>query len=194
MIEKDPFEILGLPYGSKDSVVKSRYKDLAKYYHPDLAEGNAEKMKAINEAYEAIKRGDYHSEEYYHPHINSRIQQQEENAAARQREAESFRQNDRGQSEKKSSGNPQYIPVWYWHGIPLSKKQYILLLVWKRFFAPLLLIAVGFLLLNFIWGQLFNNTLLEEIKSSFEQTGDFFQKASENSLIFSNSYLLKIDL
>lgn len=70
MMDKDPFAILGLPYGAPMQEVRKRYKEMANYYHPDKNPGDqkaAEKMKDINQAYTAIKSHDYYSEQHYYP-------------------------------------------------------------------------------------------------------------------------------
>lgn len=60
---RDPYEVLGVPRGAGIEEVKKRYRELASKYHPDKYTGNEladlaqEKMKAINEAYDAIVRG-----------------------------------------------------------------------------------------------------------------------------------------
>lgn len=57
---RDPYEVLGILRNATDDEVKSAYRKLAKKYHPDnynnspLASVAEEKMKEINEAYEAI--------------------------------------------------------------------------------------------------------------------------------------------
>lgn len=59
---KDPFEVLGVSPSASDEEVKRAYRDLARKYHPDnyqnnpLADLAQEKMKEINEAYDAITR------------------------------------------------------------------------------------------------------------------------------------------
>lgn len=56
----DPYSILGITESATDEEVKQAYRTLAKKYHPDnyndspLAEYASEKMKEINEAYDAI--------------------------------------------------------------------------------------------------------------------------------------------
>ncbi len=63
---RDPYEVLGINKNATEEEVKAAYKELAKKYHPDnyndnpLSDLAEEKMKEINEAYDAImarKRG-----------------------------------------------------------------------------------------------------------------------------------------
>ena len=57
---KDPYEVLGVSRDATDEQIKNAYRELARKYHPDSYNGNplsdlaAEKMKEINEAYDAI--------------------------------------------------------------------------------------------------------------------------------------------
>lgn len=59
---KDPYSVLGVPRTATDDELKKAYRDLARKYHPDnyantnLAEVAEEKMKEINEAYEAVQQ------------------------------------------------------------------------------------------------------------------------------------------
>ena len=59
---RDPYEVLGVSPDASDDEVKRSYRDLARKYHPDnyqnnpLADLAEEKMKEINEAYDAITR------------------------------------------------------------------------------------------------------------------------------------------
>lgn len=69
---KDPYEVLGVPRGASEDQIKSAYRELAKKYHPDNYSGSPlqdladEKMKEINEAYDAIMAGQpYTSGETY---------------------------------------------------------------------------------------------------------------------------------
>jgi hypothetical protein len=57
---KDPYAVLGVNAGASDDEIKRAYRELARKYHPDsyqdnpLADLAEEKMKEINEAYDAI--------------------------------------------------------------------------------------------------------------------------------------------
>lgn len=58
----DPYSVLGVDPGASDEEIKKVYRELARKYHPDnyqnnpLADLAEEKMKAVNEAYDAITR------------------------------------------------------------------------------------------------------------------------------------------
>ena len=58
----DPYSVLGITPEATDEEVKQAYRTLARKYHPDnyqnnpLADLAEEKMKEINEAYEAITK------------------------------------------------------------------------------------------------------------------------------------------
>ena len=58
----DPYSVLGVSPNASDEEVKKAYRDLARKYHPDnyhdnpLADLAQEKMKEINEAYDAITK------------------------------------------------------------------------------------------------------------------------------------------
>ncbi len=58
---KDPYKVLGVSRDATDAEIKKAYYELAKKYHPDnyanhpLSDLVSEKMKEINEAYDAIR-------------------------------------------------------------------------------------------------------------------------------------------
>ena len=58
----DPYKVLGVSRTATDDEIKKAYRELARKYHPDnyqdnpLADLAEEKMKEINEAYDAINK------------------------------------------------------------------------------------------------------------------------------------------
>lgn len=69
----DPYQVLGVKPDASDDEVKRAYRELARKYHPDnyqnnpLADLAEEKMKEINEAYDAVTKmrsGGYSSGSY----------------------------------------------------------------------------------------------------------------------------------
>ena len=98
---RDPYEVLGVKPGASDDEIKRAYRELARKYHPDnyqnnpLADLAEEKMKEINEAYDALTRkgsGGYQAQGAY----------QSQNAYQRQ---------SQGQSYGYSGANPLYTRV-----------------------------------------------------------------------------------
>ncbi|MDD6478770.1 MAG: DnaJ domain-containing protein [Oscillospiraceae bacterium] len=57
---KNPYSVLGVPKNATDEEIKNAYRELARKYHPDnytdnpLSDLASEKMKEINDAYDAI--------------------------------------------------------------------------------------------------------------------------------------------
>ncbi len=64
---KNPYEVLGIKEGASDEEIKKAYRELVKKYHPDkyvnnpLSDLASEKLKEINEAYDALTKGGYSS-------------------------------------------------------------------------------------------------------------------------------------
>ena len=58
----EPYSVLGVDSNASDEEIKRAYRELARKYHPDnyqnnpLADLAEEKMKEINEAYDAINK------------------------------------------------------------------------------------------------------------------------------------------
>src|SRR3954454_11070493 len=58
MVEQDYYDLLGVARGSDDAAIKAAYRRMAKECHPDRHNGcseQAERFKAINEAYDVLK-------------------------------------------------------------------------------------------------------------------------------------------
>ncbi len=59
---KDPYSVLGVSQSASDDEIKKAYRELARKYHPDnyqnnpLADLAEEKMKEVNEAYDALTK------------------------------------------------------------------------------------------------------------------------------------------
>lgn len=51
---KDYYKILGVEKGATDADIKRAFRKLAHQYHPDKTNGDAEKFKEINEAYQVL--------------------------------------------------------------------------------------------------------------------------------------------
>lgn len=55
--KRDYYEVLGIKKGADEKEIKSAYRKLAKKYHPDMNQGNAQaeqKFKEVTEAYEVL--------------------------------------------------------------------------------------------------------------------------------------------
>jgi len=65
---RDPYEVLGVAKNASDEEISKAYRKLAKKYHPDLNNGDAnstKRMSEINNAYETIKNGTPYEQGYY---------------------------------------------------------------------------------------------------------------------------------
>ena len=88
---KDPYSVLGLNKNATEEEIKNAYRELARKYHPDnyvdnpLSDLAGDKMKEINEAYDAIMNsrrsgkssnsGNYSNSQTSFPEIRSLINQ-----------------------------------------------------------------------------------------------------------------------
>lgn len=50
----DPYEILGVPPGSTEAVIKKAYRSLSKILHPDKETGDAKAFMKLTKAYQAL--------------------------------------------------------------------------------------------------------------------------------------------
>ena len=48
------YKVLGIPENASNTQVKQAFRDFAKKYHPDSQNGNEEKFKEVNEAYQVL--------------------------------------------------------------------------------------------------------------------------------------------
>src|SRR5689334_7707473 len=56
--QKDPYRVLGIPYGASDAVVLDAYRRLTKLHHPDRNGGSEEstrRFQEIQRAYETLR-------------------------------------------------------------------------------------------------------------------------------------------
>ncbi|SRR5258708_26428768 len=55
IIDKDPYDVLGLPRGTAKTVCEAQYRELVKQYHPDKG-GDPQKMAQLTKAIEEIRK------------------------------------------------------------------------------------------------------------------------------------------
>jgi curved DNA-binding protein CbpA len=54
-VRKDPYRVLGIPYGASPAVVLEAFRRLSKLHHPDREGGSEERFVEIQQAYEALR-------------------------------------------------------------------------------------------------------------------------------------------
>lgn len=172
-MEKDPFDVLGVQHGADTAVVTAAYKALCKKYHPDLNPDDkeaAKKMQEINDAYTAIKKGDYESEEYYHPERKAPEQGAQSTQSAFQNPGYQQYQTGYGNPyinvDPYLNNNPPQGPndpgkggkgkkVWYYNGVEMPLWKALLHQAWDRWLSQLLLYVLVPLLIIFILFKVF---------------------------------------
>lgn len=124
---RDPYEVLGVSPDASDDDVKRAYRVLARKYHPDnyqnnpLADLAEEKMKEINEAYDAITKGraggqgSGYAQSYSYGGGTSSSQQQRQNAGAGvfAQARQAINRNDLDGAEQLLQGAPSRNGEWY---------------------------------------------------------------------------------
>jgi DnaJ-domain-containing protein 1 len=54
-VQKDPYRVLGVPYGATQAVVLEAFRRLSKLHHPDREGGSDERFMEIQRAYETLR-------------------------------------------------------------------------------------------------------------------------------------------
>ncbi len=128
---RDPYEVLGVSKNDSDETIKNAYRELAKKYHPDkyidnpLSDLAGEKMKEINEAYDAImderrsgKKSSTSSSGGYSAYQNPQFSQirmhiQNNNLEVAQKMLDEVSINERDAEWYYLNGSVQYKRGWY---------------------------------------------------------------------------------
>ncbi len=128
---RDPYEVLGVSKNDSDDTIKNAYRELAKKYHPDkyvdnpLSDLAGEKMKEINEAYDAImderrsgKKSSSSSGGGYSAYQNPQFSQirmhiQNNNLEVAQKMLDEISINERDAEWYYLNGSVQYKRGWY---------------------------------------------------------------------------------
>ena len=121
----DPYSVLGVKPDASDEEIKKAYRELARKYHPDnyqnnpLADLAEEKMKAINEAYDAITKqragrgsGGYQSA-YQQQGSYQRQSQSSGGASVYARARQAINLGDLGQAERLLQSAPRQDAEWH---------------------------------------------------------------------------------
>ena len=122
---RDPYEVLGVSPDAGNDEVKRAYRDLARKYHPDnyinnpLADLAEEKMKEINEAYDAITRertvgsGGGHAQSYRYGSGSAYQQRQNSGTGVYAQIRSAINRNDLERAEELLQETPSRNGEWY---------------------------------------------------------------------------------
>ena len=136
----DPYQVLGVSPGASDDEIKKAYRELARKYHPDnyhdnpLADLAQERMKEINEAYEAIqaqrKRGSSSAStstsSYGYGYGQSYYSQQSSGSAKSQRIRLAIQQGDLNLAEELLNAQSDHDAEWnYLKGVICSRRGWM---------------------------------------------------------------------
>lgn len=104
------YDVLGVKPGASQEEIKSAYRRLVKKYHPDMPGGNAKKFMEVQQAYEAVMRGEgqqpgagHNSQEEPFSGFYEWMRQQQQNDTRRKQE-EAKRRRERASREDPFAG------------------------------------------------------------------------------------------
>lgn len=120
----DPYGVLGVKPDASDDEIKRAYRDLARKYHPDsyqdnpLADLAEEKMKEVNEAYDAVNKQRSGGGGAYQAQSQSRGSYQQQTASTSSsplygRVRQCINQGDMGSAEQLLRGAPSQDGEWH---------------------------------------------------------------------------------
>lgn len=151
----NPYEVLGLEYGTPIEEVTKKYRELAKKYHPDLNPGHEEEMQKVNDAYAKIKSGDVEPPEpSFSQNENTDNSTNTSGAGDYEQPFSPPRPCRRGRQGNEY--RKQYDEVWVYKGKMMSKRKALFRQRWDRWgrttirylILPLALIAILFCFLK----------------------------------------------